>query len=83
MRLVEAMAGPDDVAFFRAPGRVNLMGGHTDYNERVFMTHGKPAAPSRHRNSPSSLRAMSARAVWIAAEATSIASRASSIVIAS
>jgi galactokinase len=42
--LVEAMGGRDnDLRFFRAPGRVNLMGDHTDYNDGFVL----PAAIDR------------------------------------
>lgn len=37
-RLAEAMGSKtDDVRFFRAPGRVNLMGDHTDYHDGLVL----------------------------------------------
>lgn len=38
-RLLGAIGDADDLRFFRAPGRVNLMGDHTDYSEWALITH--------------------------------------------
>ena len=45
-RLAEALGGAGNARFFRAPGRVILMGDHTDDGERSETTHGGHPLPS-------------------------------------